>query len=111
MLPVCVCLSLRVVTPWTVARQAPLSMGLLREAYWSGLPFPSPGTLPNSGTEPVSHALAGGFYIIEPPGKSCVTCLQVTCYTVCSGSFLRAKTLVLFKYLLFFNLFYLFVCT
>ncbi|KAM7228961.1 hypothetical protein CapIbe_020249, partial [Capra ibex] len=34
-------------TPWTVARQAPLSMGLLRQEYWSGLPFPPPGDLPN----------------------------------------------------------------
>ena len=37
------------VTPWTVARQAPLSMGFLRQEYWSGLPFPSPGNLPDSG--------------------------------------------------------------
>ena len=49
-------------TPWTVACQAPLSMGFLREEYWSGLPFPSPGDLPDSGIEPVSctsPALAG----------------------------------------------------
>ena len=40
------------VTPWIVARQAPLSMGFSRQEYWSGLPFPSPGDLPNAGTEP-----------------------------------------------------------
>ena len=40
--------------PWTVARQAPLSMGLPREEYWSGLPFPTPGDLPDPGIEPVS---------------------------------------------------------
>ena len=41
------------VTPWTVARQAPLSMGFLRQEYWSGLPFPTPGDLPDSGIEPL----------------------------------------------------------
>ena len=44
-------------TPWTVAHQAPLSMGFPRQDYWSGLPFPSPGDLPNPGIEPVSPAL------------------------------------------------------
>ena len=52
-------------TPWTVAYQAPLSMGFPRQEYWSGLPLPSPGDLPSSGTELeslASPALAGGFY-------------------------------------------------
>ena len=49
------------VTPWTVACQAPLSMGFPREEYWSGWPFPSPGNLPNPGIEPGSPTLAGGF--------------------------------------------------
>ena len=44
-------------TPWTVARQAPLSMGFSRQEYWSGLPFPSPGDLPKPGIEPGSPAL------------------------------------------------------
>ena len=44
-------------TPWTVACQAPLSMGSSRREYWSGLPFPSPGNLPDLGTEPESSAL------------------------------------------------------
>ena len=44
-------------TPWTVAHQAPLSMGFSRQEYWSGLPFPSPGDLPNPGIEPKSPAL------------------------------------------------------
>ena len=39
-------------TPWTVARQAPPSMGFSRQEYWSGLPFPPPGDLPNPGIEP-----------------------------------------------------------
>ena len=60
-------------TPWTVARQAPLSLGFCRQDYWSGLPFLSPGDLPYPGTDPaspVSPALAGGFFTAEPPGKA-----------------------------------------
>ena len=49
--------------------QAPLSMGFSRKEYYSGLPFPSPGDLPNLGTESTSPVLAGGFFTIEPPGK------------------------------------------
>ena len=59
------------VTPWAVAHQAPLSMGFSRQEYWSGLPFLSPGDLPDSGMEPVSpvsSALAGRFFTTEPPG-------------------------------------------
>ena len=56
-------------TPWTVACQAPLSMGFSRQEYWSGLPFPSPRDHPNPGYEPMSPALAGGFFTTEPPGK------------------------------------------
>ena len=57
------------VAPWTAARQAPLSKGFSRQEYWSGLPFPPPGDLPNPGIEPVSPALAGRFFITEPAGK------------------------------------------
>ena len=46
-------------TPWTVAYQAPPSMGFSRQEYWSGLPFPSPGDLPDPGIEPDSPALQG----------------------------------------------------
>ena len=56
-------------TPWTVARQAPLSMGFSRQEYWSGLPFPSPGDLPNPGIEPGSPALQADALSSEPPGK------------------------------------------
>ena len=59
-------------TPWTVDRQAPLSMGFPRLEYWNGLPFPSPGDLPNQGiepTSPVSPALAGGFFATETHGR------------------------------------------
>ena len=44
-------------------------MGFPRQEYWSGLPFPSPGDLPNPGTEPESYAIAGGFFTTEPPEK------------------------------------------
>ena len=56
-------------TPWTVACQAPLSMKFSRQEYWSGLPFPSPGDLPNQGVEPMSHALQADALPSEPPGK------------------------------------------
>ena len=50
-------------TPWTVARQAPLSLEFSRQEYWSGLPFPSPGNLlDDAGMKPGSPALAGGFF-------------------------------------------------
>ena len=52
-------------TPWTVAYQAPLSMGFPRQEYWSELPFPSPGDLPEPGNETVS-CTAGGFFTAEP---------------------------------------------
>ena len=56
-------------TPWTVARQAPLSMGFSRQAYWSGLPFPSPEDLPNPEIESRSPALQADALSSEPPGK------------------------------------------
>ena len=57
------------VTLWTIAYQAPLSMGFSRQDYWSGLPFPSPGDLPNPGIEPGSLALQADALTSEPPGK------------------------------------------
>ena len=57
-------------TPWTVAHQAPLSMGFPRQEYWTGLSFPSTGDLTDPGTEPAPPALAGRFFTTEPPGKS-----------------------------------------
>ena len=57
------------VTPWTVVFKAPPSMGFSRQEYWSELPFPSPGDLPDPEIELVSPALAGGFFTTEPPRK------------------------------------------
>ena len=56
-------------TPWTVAYQASLSMGFSRQEYWSGLPFPSPGDLPDPGIEPESPVLRADALPSEPPGK------------------------------------------
>ena len=62
------------VTPWTVALQAPLSMGFSRQEYWSGFPFPPLGDLPDPGIEPDSPALAAGFFTtsatIPSPGTT-----------------------------------------
>ena len=63
------------VTLWTVARQAPLSVGFSRQEYWSGLSFPSPGDLPDPGIEPaslMSLALAGRFFTTSATWESLV---------------------------------------
>ena len=81
---VCVCVRARSVaqslqlsvTPCTVACRAPLSMGFSKQEYWGGLPFPTPGDLPDRGMELVSPALAGEFFPSEAPGKPAwLTCL------------------------------------
>ena len=75
---VCVCAQARAqllshvrsfATPWTVAHQAPPSMEFSRQEYWSGLPFPSPGDLPDPEIEPESPALQADTLPSEPPGK------------------------------------------
>ena len=65
-------------TPWTVAYQAPLSMGFSRQECWSRLPFPSPGDLPDPGIEPRSPTLLADALQSEPPGKPMryESCLQ-----------------------------------
>ena len=69
-------------TPWTVARQAPLSMGILQAEYWSGLPWLSPGDLPNPGIKPRSPELQADPLPSEPPGKSENEVAQ-SCPTLC----------------------------
>ena len=73
----CLCVSMRACSVMSVslqshgvAHQAPLSIESSRHEYWSGLPFPTPGDFPNVGLELTSPALAGEFFINEPPGKS-----------------------------------------
>ena len=57
------------VTALTVSHQAPLSVEFSRQEYWRGLPFPTPGDLPDSGIEPMSPEVAGRFFTTVPPGK------------------------------------------
>ena len=57
-------------TPWSEVHKALKSMRCFRQEYWSGLPCPPAGVLPDPGIEPVSPELAGGFFTTEPPGKS-----------------------------------------
>ena len=64
------------VTPWTVAYQVPLSMGFSRQEDWSGLPFPSPGDLPDPGMEPGSPALQADALPSEPPEKLHLSILE-----------------------------------
>ena len=59
-------------TPWTVAYQAPPSMGFSRQEYWNGLPFPSPGDVPDPGIEPWSPEFQADALTSEPPGQKMV---------------------------------------
>ena len=65
----CVLIVQLCVIPRMVACQAPLSMEFSRQEYWDGLPFPTPGDFPDSGTEPASAALEGRFFTTEPHRK------------------------------------------
>ena len=72
--PACMCVlshstMLTPLTPWTAARQAPLSTEFSRQEDWRELPFPPPGDYPDPGIKPTAPALAGGFFTTEPPGK------------------------------------------
>ena len=74
-------------TPWTAAHQAPLSKGFPRQGYWSGLPFPMPGDLPDPGIKPTSHAspaLAGSFPTTAPPVRHRFVLLNFSPSTTCS---------------------------
>ena len=62
-------LCLTLATPWTIPYRAPLSMGFPRQEYWSGLPLPSPGNLPDPESEPRSPALQVDSLLSDPPGK------------------------------------------
>ena len=77
-------------TPWTVAYQAPPSMAFSRQEYWSGLPFPPPGALPNPGIEPASltsPSLAGGFFTTQSVQLlSCVRLFATPWTAACQAS-------------------------
>ena len=68
--PLCVCAQSLFATPWTMTLQAPLCMGFSRQEYWSGLPCPPLGHLPNPGVKPGSPTLQADSLPSEPPGKS-----------------------------------------
>ena len=74
---------------WTIACQAPLSMEFSKQEYWSGLPFPSPGYLPNPGIEPGSPELQADYLWFEPPGPlNILECYsQIDCFLpfICIG--------------------------
>ena len=74
----CCCLVAKLfATPWTIADQAPLFMGFPRQEYWNELPFPSPGGFHDTGIEPKSFALAGGFSTAKTPGKPKQICIFI----------------------------------
>ena len=76
------------VTPWTVARQAPLSMGFSRQEYWSGLPCPPPGDLPDPGIKPTSlksPSLAGEFFINSTIMQIILVCRRVKHFFLIEG--------------------------
>ena len=76
------------VTPWTVVYPVSPSMGFSRQEYWSGLPFPSPGDLPDPGIEPEFPALSADALPSEPPGKYTKTCMWI----FIAALFIIAKT-------------------
>ena len=78
-------------TPWTVAQQAPLPMGFSRQAYWSGLPFPSPRDLPDSGIKHAPPALACGFpqSILPGPETTSEATPKAVWLTLCQPSCLQ----------------------
>ena len=88
-------------TPWIVTCQSPQSMGFSKQEYWSGLPFPSPGDLPNPRIKPVSPALQADSLRIEPWGKtiSFLQCLNFTSLTVLMLVFQRI--IIIFFFLVF----------
>ena len=71
------------VTPWTVAYQAPPAIGFSRQEFWSGLPLPSPGDLPNPGIKPRSSALQANSLQSEPPGKPFTVYIFVQVHVLC----------------------------
>ena len=106
--PFCACVLSRFCCVWlcatlcTIANQAPLSMGFFRQEYWSGLPCPSPGDLPNPRMEPISlmsPALAGGFFTTSATWDA----LYLLCHSSCTPSLNieMIQDLVLFFFLIY----------
>ena len=86
------------VTPWTIACQGPLSMGFSRQEYWSELPFPFPGDLPDPGIEPESPALQADSLLTELQGK--ILAILVTyCFITNRPQTLQFKTTIIIYFL------------
>ena len=90
-------------TPWTVAYQASPSTGFSRQKYWSGIPFPSPGDLPNPGIEPRSPTLEADALTSEPPGKPEI---EDRCNKQIGNKFFLYKTKILLLKVVICNLLY-----
>ena len=90
--PLCVftisCMRL-LATPWTVARQAPQSMGFSKQEYWSGLPFPPPGDLLHPGIQSWSPALAEGFFTTSTTWSNHSSSVQFSCSVVSDSLWLH----------------------
>ena len=83
------CFSHVIATLWTVTRQAPLSVGFSRQEYWSGMPCPPPGDLPDPGIKPeslTSPTLAGGFFTTSTTWEALIGYVAVLCRSVMSNS-------------------------
>ena len=90
------------VTLWVVAHQSPLCLEFSKQECWSGLPFPSPGDLPDPRIEPASPALAGGFFTTEPLGSLSVLCVVSTVYIcICQSQAPSSSSHPLFPHLVF----------
>ena len=89
----CYVLSDSFATPWTVVHQVSLSIGFPGQEYWSGLPFPAPGNLPDTVTEPESPVLAGGFFTTELPGKRAKSVSHTKVFSHCKSCTVTIKTL------------------
>ena len=82
---------------WIVDHQLPLSIGFSRPEYWSGLPFPCPGDLPDPGIEPMSpesHVLTAEFFTTEPPGKPLFFFFYVSAFFVLCFCFIMVFTII-----------------
>ena len=98
-------------TSWTVARQAPLSMGFPRQEYWSGLPFPFPGDLPDRGSNPcVWHSQVDSLPLSHQGSpKDCLRTIQLMCF-ISLGQNIQSLCFFLFA-LFYFTILYWFCCT
>ena len=97
------------VTPWTAAHQAPLSTEVPRQEYWSALPFPTPGDLPDPGSQHRSPTLAGIFFTTEPPGALLLLFILLAIFFLFTGLLKKILYIVTKNFPLVFTFFYFFL--